>query len=118
MKIYKSDNASFLRVKLDMTYKELSTIRDLRDINVKDKDGNTTFTVHNSQSVHMSTNGVAFPMGRANKPITITAQLADGDELETKYFAATVQEGLKEYTKNFNKAKAAIEKLAESVEVE
>lgn len=118
-KIFRSDNASFLRITFPVTYKELSTVRNLIDINVVDEKGNALFSVLPSNgSVVVSTEAVAFPMSNQDKPIVITAQLDDTDDLSMRYFVALVKKGLSAYVANLQKASKEIHKLAEGVEIE
>ncbi len=118
-KVFRSDNASFLRIKLDVSYNELQTVRSLIDIDVTDDEGRKTFTVLPSNgTVAVSTSGVTFPMSRQDQPITITAQLDDADDLSMRYFVALVKKGLEAYLKNFEKAQKEIQKLAEGVEID
>ena len=117
-KIIKSDNQSFLRIKLPVQYKELATVRKLVDLTVRDEDGKTVFTVHEAPSVSVSPQGIAFPMPRLAQEINISAQLDDADETSMKYYVALIKKGITAYLENFEKAQKEITELTKDVEVE
>ena len=117
-KIFRSDNATFLRIKLPIKYKELSIVRKLVNINVVDENNKPVFTVHDAPSVSVSPQGIAFPMSQKVQEINISAQLDDADETSMKYYVALIKKGLTAYVKNFEKAQKEIEALTKDVEVE
>ena len=118
-KIQRADNMSQLRIKLPITHKELSTVRDLVDLTVRDKEGNATFVVHASGCVAASVNGLAIPLTKAETPINLLIPLDNSsDDLNLKYFVALVKKGLKAYLANYTKAQKEIEKLTEDIEME
>ena len=118
-KVFKSDNATFLRIKLDIMYSDLERMYNLTDLTAYDKDTEKPiFTVHNSSSVQVSPKGLAVPMSSEDKKIDITVQIAQNDELSTRYYVATIKEGMNKFVDRFNKEKKRIEDLANSVEVE
>ena len=117
-KIFKSDNATFLRIKLPVTYKELATVRNLVDLTVRSEDGKPLFTVHEAQSVSVGSKGIAFPMPRVEQEINISAQLDDTDVTSMKYYVALIKKGITAYLENFEKAQKEITELTEGVEIE
>lgn len=120
LKVLRSDNQTLLRIQLGVTYKELSTVKSLVDVDVWDEEHKVKlFSVMPSNTtVSISTKGLALPFGNSDKEINITAQLEEADDLKLRYFVALVKQGLDAFLKNFHEAKENIEKLAEGVEIE
>ena len=120
LKVVRSDNQTLLQIKLGISYKELSTVRSLTDIDVWDEARESkVFTVMPSNTtISVSPKGLALPLSNSTKPINITAQLEESDDLKLRYFVALVKKGLEAYLENFNTAQAEIETLAEGVVIE